>query len=40
MTFKQMLLRLPIAPAQVKAGNPLNYSLNEIRAVTYSYNII
>ena len=35
-----MLLRLPIAPAQVKAGNPLNYSLNEIRAVTYSYNII
>ena len=40
MTFKQMLLRLPIAPAQVKAGNRLDNSLNEIRAVTYSYNII
>ena len=31
-----MLQRLPIALAQVKAGNNLENSLNEIRQIVYS----
>ena len=33
---KQMLQRLPIALAQVKAGNSLENLLNEIRKIIYS----
>ena len=32
----QMLKRLPIAPAQVKAGNNSESLLNEIRQIVYS----
>ena len=33
LTPKQMIQRLPIAPAQVKAGNNLEGLLNEIRQI-------
>ena len=33
---KQMLQRLPIAPAQIKAGNNSKSLLNEIRQIVYS----
>ena len=33
---KQMLQRLPVALAQVKAGNNSEYLLNEIRQIIYS----
>ena len=36
LTLKQMLQRLPIALAQVKAGNNSENLLNEIRKVVYS----
>ena len=36
LTPKQMLKRLPIALAQVKAGNNLESLLNEIRQIVYS----
>ena len=36
LTPKQMLQRLPIAPAQVKAGNTSETILNEIRQIIYS----
>ena len=36
LTPKQMLLRLPIALAQVKAGNDSENLLNEIRQIIYS----
>ena len=36
LTPKQMLQRLPIALAQVKAGNNLESLLNEIREIVYS----
>ena len=36
LTPKQMLQRLPIALAQVKAGNNLGSLLNEIRQIVYS----
>ena len=36
LTPKQMLQRLPIALAQVKAGNSSENVLNEIRKVVYS----
>ena len=36
LTPKQMLQRLPIALAQVKAGNDSNSLLNEIRQIVYS----
>ena len=36
LTPKQMLQRLPIAFAQVKAGNNSESLLNEIRKVVYS----
>ena len=36
LTLKQMLQRLPIAPAQIKAGNNSESLLNEIRQVVYS----
>ena len=36
LTSKQMLQRLPIALAQVKAGNNLQNLLNEIRQILYS----
>ena len=36
LTPKQMLQRLPIALAQVKAGNNSESLLNEIRQVAYS----
>ena len=35
-TPKQMLQRLPIALAQVKAGNNLGSLLNEIKQIVYS----
>ena len=35
LTVKQMLQRLPIAPAQVKAGNNSESLLNEIRQIVY-----
>ena len=35
LTPKQMLQRLPIALAQVKAGNNLESLLNEIRQIVY-----
>ena len=37
LTPKQILQRLPIARAQVKAGNTLENLLNEIRKVIYSF---
>ena len=36
LTPKQMLQRLPIAHAQVKAGNNSENLLNEIRQIVYS----
>ena len=36
LTPKQMLKRLPIALAQVKAGNNSESLLNEIRQIVYS----
>ena len=36
LTPKQMLQRLPIAHAQVKAGNTSENLLNEIRQIIYS----
>ena len=36
LTLKQMLQRLPIAFAQVKAGNNSKGLLNEIRQIVYS----
>ena len=36
LTPKQILLRLPIALAQVKAGNASENLLNEIRKIIYS----
>ena len=36
LTPKQMLQRLPIALAQLKAGNNLESLLNEIRQIFYS----
>ena len=36
LTPKQMLQRLPIALAQVKAGNNSESLLNEIRQISYS----
>ena len=36
LTPKQMLQRLPIALAQVKAGNNSESLLNEIRRIVYS----
>ena len=36
LTSKQMLERLPIALAQVKAGNNSENLLNEIRQIVYS----
>ena len=36
LTPKQMLQRLPIAVAQVKAGNTSENLLNEIRQIIYS----
>ena len=36
LTPKQMLQRLPIALAQVKAGNDSESLLNEIRQIAYS----
>ena len=36
LTPKQMLLRLPIALAQIKAGNNSEGLLNEIRQIVYS----
>ena len=36
LTPKQMLQRLPIALAQVKAGNNSQNLLNEIRQISYS----
>ena len=36
LTYKEMLQRLPIALAQVKAGNNSESLLNEIRQIVYS----
>ena len=36
LTPNQMLKRLPIAPAQIKAGNFSDSLLNEIRQIVYS----
>ena len=36
VTPKQMLQRLPIAPAQVKAGNNSESLLSQIRQIVYS----
>ena len=36
LTSKQMLRRLPIALAQIKAGNNSENLLNEIRQIVYS----
>ena len=36
LTPKQMLQRLPIALAQIKAGNNLENLLNEVRQIVYS----
>ena len=36
LTSKQMLRRLKIAPAQIKAGNHSESLLNEIRKIVYS----
>ena len=40
LTLKQMVQRLPIALAQVKAGNISENLLNEIRQIIYSLIII
>ena len=37
LTPKQMLLRLPIALAQIKSGNNSQTLLNEIRQIVYSF---
>ena len=37
LTPKQMLQGLPIAPAQVRAGNDTENLLNEIRQFVYSF---
>ena len=37
LTPKQMLQRLPIALAQIKAGNNSKSLLNEIRHIVYSF---
>ena len=37
LTLKQMVQRLPIALAQVKAGNNSEGLLNEIRQIVYSF---
>ena len=37
LTPNQMLKRLPIALAQVKAGNNSDFLLNEIRQIVYSF---
>ena len=37
LTPKQMLQRLPIALAQVKAGNNSESLLNEMRQIVYSF---
>ena len=37
LTPKQMLQRLPIALAQIKAGNNSQSLLNEIRQIVYSF---
>ena len=37
LTPKQMLQRIPIALAQIKAGNTSENLLNEIRQIIYSY---
>ena len=37
LTLKQMLQRLPISLAQVKAGNMSESLLNEIRQIVYSF---
>ena len=36
LTLRQMLQRLPIAVARVKAGNDSESSLNEIKQIAYS----
>ena len=36
LTTKKMLQRLPIVLAQVKAGNPSENLLNEVRKIIYS----
>ena len=36
LTLKQMLQRLPISLAQIKAGNNSKSLLNEIRQIVYS----
>ena len=36
LTHKQMLQRLPVALAQIKAGNNSESLLNEIRQIVYS----
>ena len=36
LTFKQILQRLPIAPAQVKASSTSENVINEIRQIIYS----
>ena len=36
LTIKQMLQRLPIALAQIKAGNNSQSLLNEIKQIVYS----
>ena len=38
LTPKQMLQRLPISLAQVKAGNTSEKLLNKIRQITYSFH--
>ena len=38
LTPKQMLQRLPLTFAQVKAGNNTEKVLNEIRQIVYSLN--
>ena len=37
LTPNQMLKRLPIALAQIKAGNNLEILLNEIKQIVYSF---
>ena len=39
LTLKQMFQRLPIALAQVKAGNISENLLNEIRQIIYSLTV-
>ena len=40
LTPNQMLRRLPIALAQIKAGNNSESLLNEIRQIVYSFNCL